>query len=207
MEEAIAKNEMSLPIILKFLQKNNNLFNNLNIYLYYIDNENGCDFYTNFYFDNKNIYDFSFLNAFNYNTSDLIKQCNNISFGVNKDGITSAGDNLIKSVIVNYYEFKKDNIREKNLIDRVNNQFFIGAWKEIDLIYDKIIINIIICWIQDLNKSHNKFYNLNYFVFSIIMGLIIIIFIAYLIFFPIKTLKENDVITQIEPSLYNTIMF
>ena len=39
------------------------------------------------------------------------------------------------------------------------------------------------------------------------MGLIIIIFIAYLIFFPIKTLKENDVITQIEPSLYNTIMF
>ena len=38
------------------------------------------------------------------------------------------------------------------------------------------------------------------------MGLIIIIFIAYLIFFPIKTLKENDVITQIEPSLYNTII-
>ena len=80
-------------------------------------------------------------------------------------------------------------------------------WTELDLLYDKVIINIVICWNNDLKISENEYNNLNYFVFFIIMFFIFFIFVAYIIFFPIKTLRENNTISQIEPCLYNTIMF
>lgn len=69
----------------------------------------------------------------------------------------------------------------------------------INLINDIIFINIIIYRIQDLNKTDNKFYNSNYLIFSI--------FFLFLFLILINILKENDQIIQIEPSLYNTIMF
>ena len=78
---------------------------------------------------------------------------------------------------------------------------------EIDLIYDKFIINLIICWTQDLDIVQNNFDNLNYFIFGVIIFLIGIIFIFYMIFFPIKILKEKYIIEEAEISYYNTIMF
>ena len=93
------------------------------------------------------------------------------------------------------------------LLSRVNNEKFIGLWTEIDLIYDKITINLIISWKMDSNKVENKYDLLNYFVFSLIIAFICFLFVVYMIFFPIKTLNENEIITQVEPCLYNTIMF
>ena len=80
-------------------------------------------------------------------------------------------------------------------------------WKEIDLIYDKIIINLVICWRKDLMNSKNKFDSLNYIVFVCIIFLICFIFLGYLFLFPIKTLNENTIIANIESCYYNSIMF
>ena len=184
-----------------------NLLKSLTSYLFQVDSPGGCEFYTNFYYENKNYYDFSFLNAFDYEPSELIQQCNNISFGINKQGVTSSSQNLLNSIIVLYYEFKNDNNKEENLMNRITNEKFVGMWLEIDLIYDKIIINLIICWNKDLKNKENEFDNLNYFISALIMIFIIIIFIAYLIFFPFKTLRDNSTINKVEPCIYNTIMF
>ncbi len=44
---------------------------------------------------------------------------------------------------------------------RVNDNKFIGLWMEINLFYDKIIINFIISWFKDLRNFENDF---NYFI-------------------------------------------
>ena len=207
MEEQIAKYELSLIKVFPIFSEKINLVKSLTSYLFQVDSPGGCEFYTNFYYENKNYYDFSFLNAFDYEPSELIQQCNNISFGINKQGVTSSSQNLLNSIIVLYSEFKNDNNKEENLMNRITNEKFVGMWLEIDLIYDKIIINLIICWNKDLKNKENEFDNLNYFISALIMIFIIIIFIAYLIFFPFKTLRDNSTINKVEPCIYNTIMF
>ena len=206
-EESIAKISLVEIKLFSILQKNFEIFQNILYYLTKMDKENACEYYVNFYNENKENYDFSFLNSFNYNITELINECNNISFGVNSQGITSAAYNLQGSVINNYYEFVLDNNKSENLLNRVNDEKFIGMWTELDLLYDKIIMNMVICWNNDLKNVQNKYNHLNYFVFFVIMFFIFFIFVAYIIFFPVKTLKENNVISQIEPCLYNTIMF
>jgi hypothetical protein len=179
----------------------------LNNYLENLNSPGACEYYINFYFENRNTYDFSFLNSFNYDVDEMIQECNNISFGVNSQGITVAAYSLLEAISNNYFEFKVDDNKENNLINRVNNKKFIGMWVEIDLIYDKIILNLIFCWRSDLRNAEKNNFKINCIIYSLIIGIIIIIFLAYLIFFPIKTLKDNDIITQIDSSLYNTIMF
>ena len=66
---------------------------------------------------------------------------------------------------------------------------------------------MIIAWSLDTTKFQDKYLHISYMMFSIIMLLIVLIFIAYLILFPIKTLKENYVISHVENCIYNTIMF
>ena len=207
MEEVISKSKLSLSKTLGLIEENVNLFQSFGIYLFYSDSPSSCDFCTNYYYENKDTFDYSFLNAFNYDPNELIQQCKNISYGVNLNGITSGCTNLVNYVITLYYEFKEDNKKSENLLSRVNNEKFIGLWTEIDLIYDKITINLIISWKMDLNKVENKYDLLNYFVFSLIIAFICFLFVVYMIFFPIKTLNENEIITQVEPCLYNTIMF
>jgi len=206
-EEAIAKTNLVEIKVFSVLEKNIEYFKNILYYLSNMDNENSCDFYINFYNENKQNYDFSFLNSFDYEISDLINECKNISFGVNSQGITSAAYNLQDSIINNYFEFALDNNKSQNLLNRVNDEKFISMWTELDLLYDKLIMNMVICWNNDLKIAENKYNNLNYFVYFIIMFFIFFIFVAYIIFFPVKTLRENNIISQIEPCLYNTIMF
>ena len=177
------------------------------IYLFYSDSPSSCDFCTNYYYENKDTFDYSFLNAFNYDPNELIQQCNNISYGVNLNGITSASSYLQSYILTLYYEFKIDNNRSENLLTRVNNEKFIGLWNQIDCVYDKVIINLIINWNIDLEKEKNKYETLNYFIFTLILFFICCLFVAYIIFFPIKILNENEIIIQVEPCLYNTIMF
>jgi hypothetical protein len=207
MEEVISKSEISLSKFLNLIEDNINLFQSFSIYLSYSDSNQACDSCTNYYYEHNNTNDYSFLNAFNYEPSELIKQCKNISYGVNLNGITSASLNLMNSVISLYYEFKNDTKRSENLLNRVHNEKFIGLWTQIDLIYDKIIINLIISWKMDLIKAENKYDTLNYFIFSLIIVFICFLFVVYMIFFPFTILNENEIITQVEPCLYNTIMF
>ena len=54
-------------------------------------------------------------------------------------------------------------------------------------------------------KKKLKKYIIVFYV--LIMALILIILGFYLIFFPFKTLKENDIINDVEPCYYNTIMY
>ncbi len=207
LEEAIAKNKLSLPSVTSIIAKEANLFPSLGLYLYLINSPGACEFYANFYFENKDYYHYSTLYSFNYDPSDLIQECNNISFGVNKEGITSAASYLLNSVIDDFIEFTHDEFKEKHFVERVNDEKFIGMWMEIDLIYDKVIINLVICWQKDLTKIQNKFDKLNYLVFILMMIFIVIVFIVYIIFFPIKTLKKDNIINKIDSCLYNTIMF
>ena len=207
LEEAFLKSDIILTRILNYISKESKLFKELNVYLFIINSNEGCKYNTNFYFENKDIYDFSYLNSFNYESSELIKECYNISYGINKQGITIAASNLQSNIKNTFNEFKNDKNKSENLIKRINDEKFIGMWKEIDLIYDKIIINLVICWRKDLMNTKNKFDSLNYIVFVCIIFLICFIFLGYLFLFPIKTLNENTIIANIESCYYNTIMF
>ena len=207
LEEAFLKSDIILTRILNFISKQSKLFKELNVYLFIINSNEGCKFNTNFYFENKDVYDFSYLHSFNYESSELIKECYNISYGINKQGITIAASNLQSNIKNTYNEFKNDKNKSENLIKRINDEKFIGMWKEVDLIYDKIIINLVICWRKDLMNSKNKFDSLNYIVFVCIIFLICFIFLGYLFLFPIKTLNENTIIANIESCYYNSIMF
>ena len=207
LEEVIAKKEFTLPTVSSIIAKEANLFPSLGLYLYLINSPGACEFYANFYFENKDYIHYSSLYSFDYDPSDLIQECNNISFGVNKEGITSAASYLLNSVIDDFIEFTQDEFKEKHFVERVNDEKFIGMWMEIDLIYDKVIINLVICWHKDLTKIQNQFDKLNYFVFILMMIFIVIVFIVYIIFFPIKTLKKDNIINKIDSCLYNTIMF
>ena len=206
-EEAFLKIKSSKKNLFPVINKNHLDIPTLHYYLSRINLNGSCEFYINFYFENKEAYDFSFLNSLNYNSTELIQECNNISYGINSQGITVAIDSLIDAIIFNYNEFKNDYNKSENLLKRVNNDKFIGMWMEIEFIYDKMILNMIICWTLDTREILNKYLTISYIMFSIIMLLIILIFIAYFVFFPIKTLQENYIISQVENCIYNTIMF
>ena len=206
-EELFSKISYSKANILTKINENYLDIPLLDYYLSGLKVNGSCEFYVNFYFENKGTYDFSFLNTFNYEISEIIQQCNNISYGINSQGITVATDSFIDAIIINYNEFKKDDNKSENLLKRANNNKLIGMLMEIEFIYDKNILNMIISWTLDTNKFQNKYLQNSYIMFSIILFLNCLIFIAYLIFFPIKTLKENYIISQVENCIYNNIMF
>ena len=207
LEEIFIKSDINTAKFFGLLTIYANKFKFLGDYVNQLSVGSGCKYFVNYYFENKNNSDFSYLNVFNYDSNDLIKQCENVSNGINNQGLTLAANNLINSLRTNYFEFKEDNHKGENLLKRCNDEVFVGSMIEIDLIYDKFIINLIICWTQDLDIVQTNFDNLNYFIFGVIIFLIGIIFIFYMIFFPIKILKEKYIIEEAEFSYYNTIMF
>ena len=189
------------------ITKNKNTFQTFYNYISNLNKEGACEFFINFYFEKNNNYDFSFLNAFNYEPSELIQECKNLSYGINSKGITLATEGLLSSIQSQYYEFLEDENKGDHLLQRANNEKYIAGLLQIDLIYDKLVINIIICWYIDMNTIVNKYDTLNYFISVLIIALIFFSFIIYLLLFPIKTLKENRIINQVEACYYNTIMF
>ena len=208
LEEAFEKYDLFNLKINAFLSKNKHLFKSLNSYFISENSPNGCEFYINYYNDNKNNSYFSFfLNAFNFNSSELIEQCINISYGINLHGISQATQSYLSEIRIKYNEFKLDFNKEKNLMKRVNDNKFIGLWMEINLIYDKIIINFIISWFEDLRNFENNFNFFQNLVFSCIFFLLCLICVGFLILFPINILNENYIITKIEPCYYNNIIF
>ena len=207
LEEVFEKNDLFKSKVYVFLTKKKHLFQSLNSYMDLENSQDGCKFYTNFYYDNINNSDFSFLNAFNYNISELIEECVNISHGINLNGISQAIQSFLSEIRIKYHEFKLDYNREENLLKRVNDNKFIGLWMEINLIYDKIIINFIISWLKDLKNVEHKFDIFHIIVFSCIFLLLCLICVGFLIFFPINILNDNSIITKIEPCCYNNIIF
>ena len=206
-EEVFEKNDIITLKVENILNKHYNYFIVYNEYLEKMNSPDSCEFYINFYFKNKGTYDYSFLNAFNYDADELIKECYNLTNGINSQGISLAVNSLITTIKSQYYEFKEDNERGKNLYARANNEKFISAILETDLVFDKLIINLIICWAQDTKNAQTKIDTWSYIVFSLIIIIIFFVFITYIILFPIKTLNENEVINFVEPCYYNTIMF
>ena len=104
-EEAFLKIKSSKKNLFPVINKNHLDIPTLHYYLSRINLNGSCEFYINFYFENKEAYDFSFLNSLNYNSTELIQECNNISYGINSQGITVAIDSLIDAIIFNYNEY------------------------------------------------------------------------------------------------------
>ena len=189
-----------------------NDFKVLSTYVSNLNKDNSCEYYVNFYEENKDILEkleFEEINCFSlYDKNDIINECKNISNGINLKGIRTAIDSLVNTINTYYNEFKQDtNKNEEHMINRVNNVNFISTEMETDLILDKLIINYVLSWKKDfdkINKRNVKFSNL---FFILILVLILIILICYLLFFPFNALKQNKIIMKIEPCLYNTIMF
>jgi hypothetical protein len=206
-EETFRKIELKKQKVNDIMIKQKDKFEIFYNYILNLNKEGSCDYYINFYFNNKDNYDFSFLNAFNYEPTELMNECYNLSYGINSKGITLATDGLLSSIQSQYYEFEDDEKKGDNLLKRANNEKFIGALLQIDLIYDKLLINLVICWNNDYNKIKNRFDTINYFISIVMIALIFFIFTIYLFLFPIKTLKENRIINQVEACYYNTIMF
>ena len=206
-EETFRKIELKKQKVNDIMIKQKDKFEIFYNYILNLNKEGACDYYINFYFNNKDNYDFSFLNAFNYEPTELMNECYNLSYGINSKGITLATDGLLSSIQSQYYEFEDDENKGDNLLKRANNEKFIGALLQIDLIYDKLLINLVICWNNDYNKIKNRFDTINYFISIVMIALIFFIFTIYLFLFPIKTLKENRIINQVEACYYNTIMF
>ena len=93
------------------------------------------------------------------------------------------------------------------MMNRVRDHLFETFQAEVDLIMDKNMINYYLSWKQDYlihNKTTNKYGN---FFFAVIVLFIIIINCFYLWRFTFKFLEQNKIIHEIEPCIYNTIMF
>ena len=189
-----------------------NDFKVLSSYVINLNKDNSCEYYVNFYENNKEILElleFEEINCLKlYDKNEIINECKNISNGINLKGIRTALDSLVNTINTFYNEFIQDNNKnEEHMINRVNNVNFISSEMQTDLILDKLIINYVLSWKIDydkINKRNKKFSNL---FFTLILALILVILITYLLFFPFSALKQNTIIMKIEPCLYNTIMF
>ena len=187
-------------------------FKVLSSYVSDLNKDNSCEFYVNFYSENKEILElleFEEINCLKlYDKNEIVNECKNISNGINLKGIRTAIDSLVNTINTLYDEFIDDkNKNEEHMINRVNNVNFVSSEMQTDLILDKLIINYVLSWKIDfdkITKKNKKFSNL---FFTLILALILVILITYLLFFPFNALKQNTIIMKIEPCLYNTIMF
>jgi hypothetical protein len=173
-----------------------------------LQNKNSCAYVFKYYFNNIEEYGYEQFNSMNnYNESELNQICSNISKGINAQGIRTAIESLVVSIKSDYYEFKEDDFKGENLTFRVTSDKFVSYQLEVQYILEKTYVNYIIAWKKDNRIARNKLKKYIFIFYILIMVLILIILLFYLIFFPFKTLKENEVINDVEPCYYNTIMY
>ena len=208
LEEAFLKIDIFENNIFKYLQINKKKFINLNSFVSNYKSKEACDLIFSYYYNNKEEFGYNQFNPFNkYNKEELSRICKNISKGINNQGINTAIASLIISIKSNFYEFKEDKYRENNLTSRIESEHFVSYQLEVEYILDKIYANYIISWKMDNKIAKKKLKKYIIVFYVLIMALILIILGFYLIFFPFKTLKENDIINDVEPCYYNTIMY
>ena len=208
LDEALIKNDLFVKNVYRYLEINKARFPNLNNVINLLNRKNSCDYIFKYYYDNIEEYGYEQFNPINsYNESELNKICINISNGINSQGIRTAIESLVVSIKSHYYEFKDDDYKGENLTFRINNQRFVSYQLEVEYILEKTYVLYIISWKKDNRIARNKLKKYIFIFYVLIMVLILIILFFYLIFFPFKTLKENEVINDVEPCYYNTILY
>ena len=208
LEEAFLKYNVIDDYIFKFLQTNKKKFMNLYSFISKLKTEEACDNTFKYYYKNKEVFGYNQFNPYNkYNEDELILICKNISKGINNKGINTAMESLIISIKSNFYEFKDDKFREDNLTSRIESSYFVSYQLQVEHILNKVLVDVVISWKIDNQIAKEKLTKYIIIFYVLIMTLILIILGFYLLFFPFKTLKENDVINDVESCYYNTIIY
>ena len=208
LEEAFLKYNVIDDYIFKFLQINKKKFMNLYSFISKLKTEEACDNTFKYYYKNKEVFGYNQFNPYNkYNEDELILICKNISKGINNKGINTAMESLIISIKSNFYEFKDDKFREDNLTSRIESSYFVSYQLQVEHILNKVLVDVVISWKIDNQIAKEKLTKYIIIFYVLIMTLILIILGFYLLFFPFKTLKENDVINDVESCYYNTIIY
>lgn len=208
LDECILKQTEINVFIQSKITENSNRYKHLKEYLENVNSPGSCEYYVNYYYKNLDVLIYPLLSSFEQDKDMLIQQCETIGKGINLDGQKDAFDSLINTISHYYNDFKNDeNKTSENMMNRVRDHLFETFQAEVDLIMDKNMINYYLSWKQDYlihNKTTNKYGN---FFFAVIVLFIIIINCFYLWRFTFKFLEQNKIIHEIEPCIYNTIMF
>ena len=208
LQEALVKHDLFNNQFNQYLTANRKKFLYLSYFFSKFNGKEACDFIYSYYYKNKNIFGYSQFNSLNnYNEENLIEICKNISKGINSKGIKGAIDSLVSTIKSRFNEFKEDMNKGENLLARIQDEKFISYQMEIEYILSRNVPNFVICWKIDKNRNKRRIKKFIIVFYILIIALILIILCFYLIIFPFKTLKANEIITKVEPCYYNTIMY
>ena len=110
---------------------------------------------------------------------------------------------------MNYYnDFRQDEVKDSDtMLRRVHDEVFNAFQVEIDVVLDKTIFNYYIAICKDYNKHKKYISNIMTIVFICILFFIILVDVFYLWRFTIPFIEKNSVINEVEPCIYNTIIF
>ena len=186
-------------------------FFHMNDYLTTINDENACENFIKYYYANKDEIVFDAFNTINsklYTVEYLIDECNAVGNGVNLKGTKTAFDSLINTVMNYYNDFRQDEVKDSDtMLRRAHDQIFNAFQVEIDVVLDKTIFNYYIAICKDYNKHKKYISNIMTIVFICILFFIILVDVFYLWRFTIPFIEKNSVINEVEPCIYNTIIF
>ena len=193
------------------ISEKSNRFKNLNDYLAIINTENSCKTYIEYFYTNKDRLEFEPFTSFNetlYPQDVLITECQEIGNGINSKGHKTALDSLINTIMNYYTDFKQDEEKsEESMFKRVNDEVFSTFLVQTDLLLDKTIMNYYLALDKDYSKHKQSNTTLLNTFFIVIVLFALAVDCFYIWRFTLQFIDKNNVINEIEPCLYNTIIF
>ena len=172
------------------------------------NDENFCEFYSNFFLNNlhdKYMPNLTFL--YSTNETHLYSECINIGGGLNKKGLDAAISTIYENIINFYYDFENDlNRTEESNLNRLNNEFLYAIQFENTKIFRKLIIIYYITFLKDFDILFDKLKKYENMIF-IIEFLLILIIQLFLIFNIHNYWKEVNEVEFFNDSVLNTIIF
>ena len=110
---------------------------------------------------------------------------------------------------MNYYtDFKQDEEKsEESMFKRVNDEVFSTFLVQTDLLLDKTIMNYYLALDKDYSKHKQSNTTLLNTFFIVIVLFALAVDCFYIWRFTLQFIDKNNVINEIEPCLYNTIIF
>ena len=211
LQESLDKHFSINTYINNKISQKSNRFKNLNDYLAKINTENSCKTYIEYFYTNKDRLEFEPFTSFNetlYPQDVLITECRGIGNGINSKGHKTALDSLINTIMNYYTDFKQDEEKsEESMFKRVNDEVFSTFLVQTDLLLDKTIMNYYLALDKDYSKHKQSNTTLLNTFFIVIVLFALAVDCFYIWRFTLQFIDKNNVINEIEPCLYNTIIF
>lgn len=211
LQESLEGHFLINTFVMNKISEKSNRFKYLNEYIALIGSENSCTNYIEYFYSNKDKLEFDSFIAFNetfYSKEKLISECSGIGNGINSKGHKTAIDSLINTIMNYYTDFKQDETKtEETMFQRVNDEVFNSFQIETDLLLDKTIMNYYLALDKDYSKhkqSNSTILN-TFFIIIVLFALAVDCF--YIWRFTLQFIDKNNLINEIEPCLYNTIIF